>query len=924
MVSSSVNNTENITFDKLKDLSTYKNINTNKTLLTRWVFTWNNYTEQDISKLKIFAQKYCKYLIYGYEEAPTTNTKHLQGYIHLLRRLSLSQLKGILGPVPAFYMAKKNDLANYRYCSKSDNFYFYESGLGGTQTESSNYYEKPKRLSTKERMEIAYDLAKEERFNEIDKDLLIKHGKVLKNLKMENLEVEENLYYDQGEKNYFHCHNLWLWGDTGTGKSFFITYFVYGINEWWKEYCEKNNKAYLPLRTFNHQKTKWWCGYMGEEIVIINEVNPVFCSWYANEIKEWVDQYPFNAEVKGSNLGKIRPLFFIFTSNYDLDECFCEMNGRDIKRDPITNEKKYLTEDIKAMHRRMFVIKRTKKDKNTLVKWPNVLDLEEYHDTFETYKNNMKLIKFNYKNDNFTKPLKNKTITIVDETCKTIEKATSSNSSTPKKQKSPKKNKTSSKKNKGKKPADSQNQNENTTSDIFETPKQKYKRQLQIPDKPNKQDIGTCEKCNRPKIYSKVSDGWMCNGCYYYSNDCTCIPLKQLKHLSFDDIEEINDSFITTINDDKVATSTQINSTSILQDDIEEIPSSPLRDKSLERQNAFLHDSNNHIYIGEPPTSLDFCKTPTFDTIESSDDDFIITHEESQSPNQQQSLQIKEDLKKIEQDIQTIQEDLNKSINELADDQETYIPQVDGADDELIDEYNNVFKSKKQKFFIHKQIQLVIEINKYIRKIKMAYHHKQIGEITFIRKLKEYETKKQFYINKYELFKYNYPDNSTYKDIDLCWYCKGGCINQCSCLGEYIPNIPAENFEEKLLWLENRKNIEQLKDINLKLTTTLKEIVELDDCLFNIWKYKNKIDQLRSIKTNLLCRFPFIKKYDSLGNHYSEKLCYYCNYRIKKLCECNGKCTYTDKNGNKFTEDDDLDQDQAFDQWQEQDRHDIF
>ena len=173
------------------------------------------------------------------------------------------------------------------------------------------------------------------------------------------------------------------------------------------------------------------------------------------------------------------------------------------------------------------------------------------------------------------KPLKNKSITIIDETNKTIEKATSSNSSTPKKQKSPKKIKTPVKKDKGKKPANSQSQNENTTSDIFETPKQRSKRQLEIPDKPRKQDIGTCEICQRPKIYSKISDGWMCNGCYHYSSDCTCIPLTKPRPLdkkNEDDIQEINDSFIATYNGDKFVTSTQINSKSIVEDEIEEIP----------------------------------------------------------------------------------------------------------------------------------------------------------------------------------------------------------------------------------------------------------------------------------------------------------------------------------------------------------------
>lgn len=908
MASTSDNNNKEITFDDLKNLNGYEEITKNKTLLTKWVFTWNNYTEEDINKLNAFGPKYCKFLIYGFENAPTTGTKHLQGYIHLLKRLSLYQLKTLLGPIPAFYMAKKNDLANYRYCSKSNNFYYYETSLGGTFTENSKKSLPTKGLSKKQRMEIAYDLAKQERFDEIDKDLLILHGKTLRSLKMENIEVEDNLFYDQGEKNYFHCHNLWLWGETGTGKSFFITYFKYGINKWWERRCKRLNQPYFPLRIFNHQKSKWWCGYMGEEIVVINEVNPTFCSWYANEIKEWVDQYPFNAEVKGSNLGKIRPLFFIFTSNYNLDECFCEMNGRDIKRDPITNEKKYLTEDIKAMHRRMKVIKRTQEEKMKLVYWPNFKDLDEYYDTFEEYKIKMNQININYDN-NVVINNTNK-ITIIDETNKTIEKATSSNSSTPKKTKT-------SKKDKGKKPETTEYQNENISLNIFETPKQKAKRQLQIPDKPNKQDIGTCEKCERPKIYSKISDGWMCNGCYHYSNECTCSPLKPLKKLSFDDIEEINDSFITHINNDKIITSTQINSKSILQDDIEEIPSSPLKKNSLERQNAILYDDKNQTYIGEPPTSLDIPselsipKTPSLPGTPKSDYNFDDIELDD----------INEHLQKIENNINELEENINKSINDLSDDQETYIPQVDGSNDELIDEYNNIFKSTKQKYFIHKQFQLIFKIDEYIKKIKYAYDKKRINEITFIQQLKQYETKKQFLINKYELFKYNFPDNSQYKDIDICYHCKSGVLNQCSCSGEYINNIPANNFEEKLLWLENRTFVQLLENLNRDIRFYLKQLEKLDDCCFNIWKYKYIFDSLREQKLELLTDHPFIKKFDSLGKHYSEKLCWYCNYGVKKLCECSGKCIYTDKEGNKFTEDDTLDSDRDFDQWQEQDRH---
>ena len=403
MASTSSNNTADIqTIKNDLDIKNYEKLDDPRLVLTRWVFTWNNYTEEDIKKLNQFGHDYCKYLIYGKETAPTTGTKHLQGYIHLLRRKTLQNLKGLLGKQPSFFKARKSDLANYNYCSKQDNFYFYECSLGGTNTNRSkeNFETNNKKKATmQERLETAWELAKEEKYLSIDKDILIKHGKELKRAKMEwEYQPPENLFYDQGEHNYFKCHNLWLWGETGTGKSFFITYLITGLNEWWKRRCELYHQEYTPLRVFNHQKTKWWCGYVGEEIVVINEVNPLFCSWYAAEIKEWVDQYPFNAEVKGSNLGKIRPLFFIFTSNYPMEQCFVKTKGRDIILDennkPIINK-----EDLLPMKRRMMSIHRSNKDKNTIIYWPDYQELNEYHNNLDKYKQNMERIKLTYINE---------------------------------------------------------------------------------------------------------------------------------------------------------------------------------------------------------------------------------------------------------------------------------------------------------------------------------------------------------------------------------------------------------------------------------------------------------------------------------------------------------------------------------------------
>ena len=96
-----------------------------------WVFTLNNYTEDDLkflsSKFSAEPEKY--YFIYGKEVAPTSGTPHLQGYIK-------SRVKSKSGPLQKWrpftefapikrahwQRAKGNLESNFHYCSKEGNF----------------------------------------------------------------------------------------------------------------------------------------------------------------------------------------------------------------------------------------------------------------------------------------------------------------------------------------------------------------------------------------------------------------------------------------------------------------------------------------------------------------------------------------------------------------------------------------------------------------------------------------------------------------------------------------------------------------------------------------------------------------------------------------------------------------------------------
>lgn len=98
----------------------------------RWVFTLNNYTDVDITHLATLVPSVASYLVYGREVAPTTLTPHLQGYVHFLKRKSLSQAKLALGN-PAIHLEVSRGTADQAadYCKKEGQFQEFGALLVG-------------------------------------------------------------------------------------------------------------------------------------------------------------------------------------------------------------------------------------------------------------------------------------------------------------------------------------------------------------------------------------------------------------------------------------------------------------------------------------------------------------------------------------------------------------------------------------------------------------------------------------------------------------------------------------------------------------------------------------------------------------------------------------------------------------------------
>lgn len=329
-----------------------------------FAFTLNNYTDDQVSVIKDFAKSDNVYhLIFGFEVAPTTGTKHLQGAFSLKNRSRGSTVKNLIG-IKELHIEPTRKIyeANISYCKKSENYWEFPDSFIRRDKVSKK---------SKQTFKEAVELAKQGKFDQIEAEKMIKYDMKFKKIYAESKEVE-NLYLNNRFGDFFKEFFIFMHGPTGTGKSFRIDDIIYTLQSWWKDYCNDNKMNYHPLRTFKKNLSKWWDGYLGEEIVIIEELQPNWCSISGGKLKVWLDQYVFSGEVKGGTIEKMRPKWFIMTSNYTLEQLFTDQEG------------KVITEDLHPIQRRVYSI--TVNNKNDNIYWPNLDKLSLYFDTISTVK----------------------------------------------------------------------------------------------------------------------------------------------------------------------------------------------------------------------------------------------------------------------------------------------------------------------------------------------------------------------------------------------------------------------------------------------------------------------------------------------------------------------------------------------------------
>lgn len=290
----------------------------------RFVFTINNYEETDIQNIEeklrkgaenwnnrsgYLAQNSIEILIAEKEEAPTTGTQHIQGYIEFINTIARTTLEHLLFDKAYIEVAKGSRVSNVKYCTKDaieDEEkqiikYFKDEAVQKSTEDKLN--SEPKKSADEKAKEIlsAIETHTEREFEaEFPNFFLRNYSKYKEHQMLKQQQNAETFNGDLKTKNY------WIYGPTGTGKS----------------RCVREDLEYIEI--YDKAINKWWNGYDQQRVVIIDDYPSMESgNCLVQYIKRWSDRYPFTAEIKGAHQ-LICPKNFnlVVTSNFKIEECF--------------------------------------------------------------------------------------------------------------------------------------------------------------------------------------------------------------------------------------------------------------------------------------------------------------------------------------------------------------------------------------------------------------------------------------------------------------------------------------------------------------------------------------------------------------------------------------------------------------------------
>lgn len=243
-----------------------------------WVFTLNNYTDQEFANLKN-EQERVKYFVMG-REVGASGTPHLQGFISFNKRETARSVKSIVGSRAHVEIAKGTPEQAATYCKKDGDFFEYGTvPVGrGKRSDLDVIFERVKAGATRDEIRDEFFKTYARYYRAID--ALISDCQSLR-----DWQTEVIVY----------------WGKTGTGKT--------------RQVFEFHDRADIYIHPGDH----WFDGYTGQPVALFDD----FCGseFKLTYLLKLLDRYPMKVPIKGGFVNWIPKKIFI-TSNKNPDDWY--------------------------------------------------------------------------------------------------------------------------------------------------------------------------------------------------------------------------------------------------------------------------------------------------------------------------------------------------------------------------------------------------------------------------------------------------------------------------------------------------------------------------------------------------------------------------------------------------------------------------
>lgn len=214
-----------------------------------------------------------RFLVYQRELCPETKREHWQGYAECKKPMKLVTFKFCIGDNKAHCEVRRGTRDQARdYCKKPES----------RVAEPVEHGEWISGQGHRSDLAAACKLGCINLVREQLPALFVRYHRGL-----------EKLFEDRGHRD-FKTTVVWLWGETGTGKSRLASEMVENLPCYWKP------------------SGKWWDGYTGEENVVWDDFDEKACP--IGDLLRLCDRYPLRVEFKGGSRNFVSRTL-IFTSH---------------------------------------------------------------------------------------------------------------------------------------------------------------------------------------------------------------------------------------------------------------------------------------------------------------------------------------------------------------------------------------------------------------------------------------------------------------------------------------------------------------------------------------------------------------------------------------------------------------------------------